>query len=237
MTHIGHGDRPGRPTELAPARHEAILDHVVLAARSRDDIDEQLADVGLRAGSSRSIPGAGLANVVVAVGTQLLELHYPDGSPIADGGPPYARVQREALDANPATALVPVAWIVRYETEDLLREAGTRVGYPVLEIPPEPPNNAPYLLGGLGAAFERPWLPAFIHWSRSPHLPPTLVGDHDTGPNEGWLSLDVSGPEHELRDWCGSIPSGVNLEEGHAGPLRVWVHRTHDEPKAIGLPL
>jgi Glyoxalase-like domain len=225
------GGRPMHDDEPGPA-----LDHVVLAARSRDDIDEQLAELGLSVGSGRAIPGAGLSNVVVAVGTQLLELHYPDGSPVDEGGPPFAQVQQVALRANPDSALVPVAWLVRYATEDLLREASTRVGYPVMEIPPEPPNNAPYLLGGFGAAFERPWLPALIYWTRSPHLPPPLVDDLDSGPNEGWLSLDVSAPDNDVREWCGSIPSGVDLEAGLGGPLRVWHHQTGADPRAIGLP-
>ncbi len=212
-----------------------VLDHVVLAARSRDDIDARLAELGLTAGSSRTIPGAGLANVVVAVGTQLLELHYPDGSPIEEGGPPYARVQREVLRAHPDVPLVPVAWLVRFESEDLLRAASVRAGYPVLAMPPEPPNDAPYLLGGLGAAFERPWLPAFIHWSFPPHLPPPLVDDRTRGPNEGWLTLDVAGPEAELHEWCGAPPEHVDVVAGHAGPLRVWVHTPDTEARAIGL--
>jgi hypothetical protein len=214
-----------------------VLDHVVLAARRRDDIDRELTALGLRAGSSRSIPGAGLSNIVVAIGTQLLEFHYPDGTPVQAGGPPYARVQQEALSAHPDTALIPVAWLVRYETEDLLRTVSARAGYPVAAIPPEPPNEAPYLLGGFGAAFERPWLPAFIHWSRPPHLPPTLVADHDRGSNDGWLGLDVSGPADELRAWCGAIPPTVNVEAGRAGPLRVRIHRADAEPATVGLPL
>lgn len=213
-----------------------VLDHVVLAARSRADIDRQLTALGLTAGSGRAIPGTGLSNVVVAVGTQLLELHHPDGTPVEAGGPPYARVQQEALSAHPDTPLVPVAWLVRFATEELLRAVSARAGYPVAAIPPEPPNDAPYLLGGFGAAFERPWLPAFIHWSRPPHLPPALVADHDRGPNDGRLGLDVSGPEDELGDWCGAIPADVTVEAGRAGPLRVRIHRTGADAATIGLP-
>ncbi|MDY7105155.1 MAG: hypothetical protein S0880_28550 [Actinomycetota bacterium] len=212
------------------------LDHVVLAARSRADIDAQLAAMGLEAGSSRSIPGAGLSNVVVAVGTQLLELHHPDDTPIAAAAPPYARIQQEALRAHPDVALVPVAWLVRFETEPQLREASARAGYPVVAVPAEPPNDAPHLLGGLGAAFDRPWLRAFIHWSRPPHLPPTLVADHDRGPNDGHLGLDVSGPADEIATWCGTLPPDVTVEAGDAGPLRVRIHRADADPAIIGIP-
>ncbi|MEJ3653298.1 hypothetical protein WEH80_18805 [Actinomycetes bacterium KLBMP 9759] len=215
---------------------EAVLDHIVLATRSRDDVDSLLTELGLAAGSGRSIPGAGLSNVVVAVGTQLLEFHYPDGGTIDEGSPPFARVQREALTAHPDVAAIPVAWLVRYPTEDLLRRASARVALPVIEVPAEPPNDAPYLLGGFGAAFERPWLPAFIHWPRFPHVPPPLVGDRDRGPNEGWLGLDVSGPEDELRAWCGSIPRGVTIEAGNAGPLRARIHHADTGSRTIGLP-
>ena len=213
-----------------------VLDHVVLAARSRADIDAQLAELGLAAGSGRSIPGAGLANVVVAVGTQLLEAHYPDGTPVEEGGPPYARTQRETLEAHPDVTMIPVAWVVRFESEHLLRAASDRAGYPTIAVPSEPPNNGPYLLGGFGAAFERPWLPAFIHWSRPPHLPPPLVKDRVRGPNQGWLTLDVAGPEAELHEWCGSVPGRVRVEAGQAGPLRVWVHAPHRAARAVGLP-
>ncbi|MFI1023315.1 VOC family protein [Streptomyces olivaceus] len=212
-----------------------VLDHVVLAARSLDAIDDALAELGLTAGSGRAIPGSGLSNRMVAVGTQLLELHYPDGTPVAEDGPPYALTQRRALQAHPELTLVPVAFVVRYPTEDSLRAASEQAGYPVLEMPPEPPNGGAYLLGGLGAGFERPWLPAFIHWAQSPHLPPALVDDHDRGPNEGRLTLDVSGPPDELRAWCGSAPEGVTVEEGVAGPLRVWIHRS-EGTQAVGLP-
>jgi hypothetical protein len=212
------------------------LDHIVIAARRREDIDTQLTELGLTAGSGRAIPGTGLSNVVVAVGSQLLEIHYPDGSPIAEDTPPYARIQREALAANPDVALLPVAWLVRFRTEELLREASARVGYPVVAVPAEPPNNAAHLLGALGAAFDRPWLPAFIHWTRPPHLPPTLADDHGRVPNEGRLGLDVSAPDNALADWCGSAPSGVRLETGGAGPLRAWIHHAGTEPRAIGLP-
>lgn len=213
-----------------------VLDHVVLAARSRSDIDSQLAEIGLRPGSARAIPGAGLSNVVVAVGTQLLELHHPDGSAVAEDAPPYLRVQQEALEAHPDAAVVPVAWVVRFDTDEGLRTVSEAAGYPVLEIPAEPPNNAPYLMGGFGAAFERPWLPMFIHWPTPPHVPPRLVADRDRTPT-GRLGLDVSGPEVELRDWCGGVPSGVRIEAGHAGPLRVRIHGEGAESHVIGLPI
>jgi len=38
-----------------------VLDHVVLAARDRDDVDTHLAALELTAGSSRAIPGTGLS--------------------------------------------------------------------------------------------------------------------------------------------------------------------------------
>lgn len=142
----------------------------------------------------------------------------------------------EALAAHPDTTLLPVAWLVRYGTEDLLREASTQVGRPVMEMPAEPPNNAPYLLGAFGTAFDRPWLPMFIHWTRPPHLPPTLADDHGRAPNEGWLELDVSAPDDAVADWCGTVPAGVRLEAGSAGPLRVWIHHADAEPRAVGLP-
>ncbi|MDT0269022.1 VOC family protein [Streptomyces sp. DSM 44915] len=215
---------------------EPVLDHVVLAARDRAAIEEALAALGLRAGSGRAIPGAGLSNVMVAVGSQLLELHYPDGSPVAEGAPPYAQAQRAALAAHPDVPLVPVAWVVRYPSEAELRAASARVGYPVVEVPAEPPNEAPHLLGGLGAAFERPWLPALIHWSAAPHLPPTLVEDRGRGPNEGRLTLDVSGPADELRAWCGALPRRVEIGAGTAGPLRAWLRRPDGTSAALGLP-
>lgn len=214
---------------------EPVLDHVVLAARRHEDIDDQLAELGLTAGSGRVIPGAGLSNVVVAIGSQLLEIHYPDGSPVAEGAPPYASLQRKALAANPGTTLAPVAWVVRYGTEDALRAASERAGYPVVAVPAEPPNNAPYLMGAFGAAFDRPWLPMFIHWTNAPHVPPTLADDHGRKPNAGWLGLDVSAPDDAILGWCGGEPAGVRVESGNAGPLRVWLHRDGAEPKAIGL--
>ena len=66
-------------------------------------------------------------------------------------------------------------------------------------------------------------------------MPPRLVADGDRTP-AGHLGLDVSGPEAELWDWCGGIPSEVRIEAGRAGPLRVWIHGDGTEPQVVGLP-
>lgn len=211
------------------------LDHVVVAARDRTSIEKLLSEAGLTAGSSRVIPGAGLSNIVVAVGTQLLEFHHPDGNEAAPGAPPFAQIQATVLAAHPEVDLIPVAWLIRFPTADLLRAASARVQCPVAEVPAEPPNNAAHLLGALGPAFTRPWLPAFLHWLDAPHVPPRLADDHD-GPVAGQIGLEVSGPEDELRDWCGGWPDGVSALPGRAGPQRVSVHRPGLPDLWIGVP-
>lgn len=192
---------------------DAVLDHVVLAARRREDIDEPLAALGLVPGSARSIPGTGPSNVVVAVGTQLLELHYPDASPVDEGSPPYARIQRQVLDAHPDTALIPVAWVVRFGS--------------VTDVPPEPPNGAPYLLGGLGGRIRRTCPRGWSATRRANRSKGSL----------GSMSPARKNPEEEVRDWCEGMPADVRFESGRTGPLRVRVDRPEIQPAALGLPL
>ncbi|MFP5020337.1 VOC family protein [Pseudonocardia phyllosphaerae] len=211
------------------------LDHVVLATRSRADADTAIGDLGLTAGSRRALPGTGLSNVVVAVGSQLLEIHHPDGSEVTPDAPPYGRIEQRVLADRPDAFAAPVAWVLRLPTETALRETAERLGYPVVEIPAEPPNNAGHLLTGLGANLDRPWLPIFMHWVAPPHVPPRLA-DATGEPPAGHLELEISAPEDALREWCPDLPDAVSVQPGRDGPLRVRIVLDDGTTHVLGGP-
>lgn len=213
------------------------LDHVVLAARSRADAEAELRRVGLGVARGRELPGLGLSNLVVPLGTALLEVHYPNGrSPAADA-PPLLAIDRAALDAAPTAPLVPVAWIVAYEDEARLRSLAAAHDAPVLEAPDEGPGFPPYVLAGFGATFDRPWLPALIHWPvPAAERPAALTAPHRRRPT--WVvGLDVAGPRDDITRWCGGLPDGVRCHPGRTGPRAVEIGFGDGATATLGVPV
>jgi hypothetical protein len=229
---VGRGPPPrGAPP---PRRHTTAwhdppegstlhLDHVVLAARSRSAAERSLERAGLGVARGRELPGLGLSNLVVPLGSALLEVHYPDGRTPAPDTPPLLDIDRDALAAAPAAPLVPVAWIVAYEDRARLLALAELHDAPVLDAPDEGPGFPPYVLAGFGATYDRPWLPALIHWP-VPHAerPAALPAPHRRRPT-GISRLDVAGPVDDIRRWCGGWPAGVHAVDGTDGPRSVEV--------------
>lgn len=199
------------------------IDHVVLAARSRRDAEQALHTAGLSVARGRQLPGLGLSNLVVPLGEALLEVHYPDGTMPAAEAPPLLRIDRVALEATPDVPLVPVAWIVAFEEEASLRALASRHDAPVHEAPSEGAGFPPYVLAGFGATFDRPWLPALIHWPVPPaERPAALAADHRRRPT-GIERLDVEGPADDITGWCGGHPPALHCLPGSSGPRAVTV--------------
>lgn len=212
-----------------------VIDHVVLAARDRTSAEDVLADTGLGVGSSRLIPDAGLSNLVVPFGDSSLEIHYPNGEEPVAGAPPYLSAQRKALAAHPDAALVPVAWIVRYEDREWFRRAAEATGYPIPHSQDDEPDLPGYQLGGLGAGFERPWLPALIHWDMGRDSRPSARPAEHRREVVGTLGLEVSGPRQEIIDWCqGEVPDLIS-HDGQRGLMRVHVHLADESPIILGI--
>lgn len=196
------------------------IDHVVLAARSREEAEQALAQAGLAVARERVIPGLGLSNLVVPLRHgQILEIHYPNGETPAAGAPPLLEFDQEALAAHPTDLLIPMAWLVVIEDEDRLREQAAIHDMPVLEVPAEGPAFPPYILAGFGANFERRYLPCLIHW---PNDHPALAAPHRRAP-VGITRIEVAGPPDVITTWCGDRPNGLHTLPGTTGPQRVEV--------------
>jgi hypothetical protein len=210
---------------------ELEIDHVVLAARTKDDAERVLSRAGLGIARGRSIPNLGLSNLVVPLGQGLLEIHYPNGEAPAPGAPPLLEFDTKALAAHPTEPLVPMAWLVLVEDERRLRELAATNEAPVLEVPAEGPGFPPYLLVGFGANFDRRWLPVLIHW---PEGPPALSASHRRQP-VGITRIDVAGPSEDIRRWCGRQPRGLHTVPGTAGPLRVEIGFADGTMLTLGL--
>ncbi|GAB3930286.1 hypothetical protein GCM10029976_031740 [Kribbella albertanoniae] len=180
------------------------IDHVVLAARSREAAEGVLERAGLAVARSRTIPGLGLSNLVVPLRHgQLLEIHYPNGDAPAAGAPPLLAFDQEALDAHPADELIPMAWLVVIEEEQRLRELAAIHEMSVFDAPAEGPGFPPYILAGFGANFERRFLPCLIHW---PQGQPILTAAHRRDP-VGITRIDVAGPPARLKTGAGDPPA------------------------------
>ncbi len=199
------------------------LDHVVLAARDRATAERVLGDAGLGIARGRVIPGLGLSNLVVPLGRSCLEVHYPNGETPAPGAPPLRDLDRAALDAHPTVPLVPVAWLVLIDDDARLREVAAANGAPVSEVASTGPGYPPYVLGGFGVTFDRPWLPALIHWPVPYSERPAALDAPHTRRPEGIAGIEVSGPADDIRSWCGGTPVGLRTGPGTAGPLSVEV--------------
>jgi hypothetical protein len=212
------------------------VDHVVLAARNRAHAEQALDAVGLSVARGRALPGLGLSNLVVPLGRSLLEVHYPDGREPAPGAPPLLDIDRASLAARPSTPLVPVAWIVAYEDEAELRQLADRNHAPIIEAPEEGPGFPRYVLAGFGATFDRPWLPALIHWPIPlEERPAALPVDHRR-PVTGIDRIVVSGPVEDIAAWCGGVPRGVHTAPGRRGPQAVRVGVGEGDPIWFGDP-
>lgn len=207
------------------------IDHVVLAARTKDEAEQVLSRAGLGIARGRTIPGLGLSNLVVPLGQGLLEIHYPNGEPPAPGAPPLLEFDREALAAHPLEPLVPMAWLVLMEDEQRLHELAAANDAPILDAPADGPGFPPYTLAGFGSNFDRRWLPCLIHW---PEGSPALSAPHRRQPL-GITRIDVAGPEDDIRRWCGGTPRVLHTVPGTAGPLRVEIGFADTTTLTLGL--
>lgn len=196
------------------------IDHIVLAARDQAAAERELDRAGLGIAGGRTIPGLGLSNFIVPLNsTQFLEIHYPNGEDPVPGAPPLLEFDRQALAAHPNVVLTPMAWLVQINQPERLQELAAANSETVMEIKSEGEGLPSYSLVGFGANFKRRWLPALIHWTDGV---PTLKANHKRQPT-GIVQFDVAGPQAEIHDWCGGIPSGVQTVAGTDGPKRVEV--------------
>jgi hypothetical protein len=208
------------------------IDHVVLAARTKEAAEQVLGEAGLGVARGRVIPGLGLSNLVVPLRHgQVLEIHYPNGEAPAPGAPPLLEFDQEALAAHPAQPLVPMAWLVVVEEEHRLREVAARHEMSVVEAPAEGPGFPPYVLAGFGANFDRRFLPCLIHW---PEGAAVLTAAHRRQP-VGITGIEVAGPADVIEGWCGGTPNGLRSLPGTAGPLRVEVGFADGASLTLGL--
>jgi hypothetical protein len=207
------------------------IDHVVLAARTREAAERHLDEAGLGIARGRDIPGLGLANLIVPLGRDLLEIHYPNGEAPAPGTPPLLDLDRKALAAHPSAPFVPMAWLVLLDDGSRLRDLAAVNDAPVSEAPSEGPGYPPYVLAGFPATIGRPWLPSLIHW---PDGRPELGATHRRRPT-GITRIDVSGPAEDIHRWCGGTPRVLHTVPGTAGPLRVEVGFADGTTLALGL--
>jgi hypothetical protein len=199
------------------------IDHVVYAARTREDAEALLDGAGLAVARGRTIPGVGLSNLVVPLGHDLLEITYPNGEPVTPGAPPLLELHKKAVATHPSDPLVPTAWLVLVEDERRLRELAAANGMPVMETTAAGPGHPPYTLAGFGATFDRPWLPFLIHWPvPAAERPAALAAQHRRRP-VGITGIEVAGPADEIVRWCGGHPQGLRTVAGTAGPLLVEV--------------
>ncbi|TMR93184.1 VOC family protein [Nonomuraea basaltis] len=209
------------------------IDHVVLAARSREQAEQVLGEHGLGVARGRVIPGFGVSNLVVPLQRSFLEIHYPNGEVPDPALPPIAAREQKTLEKHPEP-LVPVAWLVRFEDVALLRRLASRNDMTVSDVPGEGPGYPPYTLAGFGPNLIRPWLPALIHWPMSyEEGPGALTAPHTRHPT-GIVDLDIAGSREDVEQWCGELPEGVRLLDGDAGPLRVTVGFDDDPPITLG---
>lgn len=209
------------------------IDHVVLAARDKNEAEEVLAEAGLSIARGRILPGLGLSNLVVPLRHgQILEVHYPNGESPAPDAPPLLRFDTEALAAHPTRTLIPMAWLVVIEDESRLRELAATHDMSVIEAPAEGPEFPSYTLAGFGANFQRRFLPCLIHW---PQGQPVLDAAHRRRPL-GITGIDVAGPADVIENWCGGKPEGLRTLPGTSGPVRVEVGFADGPPVSFGLP-
>lgn len=210
------------------------IDHVVLAARGRDEAEEALTAVGLGVARERIVDGFGLSNLVVPLGESMLEITYPNGEEVDPALPPFADRHRAALEAH-SEPLVPVAWLVRYDQEAELRRRAESNALPVAEIPALGPGHPAYLLASSGANVDRPWLPSLICWQAPPEeWPATLSAPHTRKPT-GIIGVDIAGPLAEIESWCGGLPEGARVVLGRQGPRRVYVGFVEGPRATLGL--
>jgi hypothetical protein len=139
------------------------IDHVVLAARSREQAEQVLSAHGLAVARGRVIPGFGVSNLVVPLGRSSLEIHYPNSEVPDSTLPPIAAAQAKALDRYPEP-LVPVAWLVGFEDVESLHRLASQNNLTISDVPEEGPGYPAYTLAGFGPNMIRRWLPALIHW-------------------------------------------------------------------------
>ncbi|MGP3955752.1 VOC family protein [Nonomuraea sp. 3N208] len=198
------------------------IDHVVLAARSREQAEQVLSAHGLAVARGRVIPGFGVSNLVVPLGRSSLEIHYPNCEVPDSTLPPIAAAQARALDRYPEP-LVPVAWLVGFEDVESLHRLASQNNLTISDVPEEGPGYPAYTLAGFGPNMIRRWLPALIHWP-VPHeeRPHALTAPHTRQPT-GIVGLDIAGSQKDVEQWCGGLPAGVRVVEGDAGPLRVSI--------------
>jgi hypothetical protein len=211
------------------------IDHVVFAARAKEDAEDVLNGAGLAIARGRTIPGAGVSNLVVPLGRSLLEIQYPNGETPAAGAPPFLELDRKAFAAHPSDRLIPMAWLVLVEQERRLRELAAANDAPVIEAPAEGPGYPAYTLAGVGVTFDRPWIPFLIHWPVPvEQRPAALAAPHRRLPT-GINRIEVAGPADEIRRWCGEEPQGLQSVTGSDGPRRVEVGFADGPPVILGV--
>ncbi len=202
------------------------LDHVLLAATGPKQAHAVLDSLGWAPSHGGELSGTGLANLVVPVGVEFLEVLYPTHAA------PVRSSLRSAVVAAAATApgsLVPVGWMARTEDVAALDEVAVRVGLTVTRHTTDWPRPVAYRLVGLGATLQHPWRPVLIAWETPPNgRPGTLPAAHRTAPT-GITSLHVTGDADDLRSYLGeSLDPRVRVSPGTRGPVRVEV-ATADE--------
>lgn len=214
-----------------------VIDHIVLAAPSRADIDEQLTGLGLTAGSSRAVPGAGLSS------------GRGGRYPVARTAPPrrhHRRPGRPALRPDPAgsTGCASGHATGAGGVDRAVRDRGTAERRDFARRVPGRGDAA-------GTTEQRP-LPARrlrcrVRPAVAAEVPPLVAA---TAPATGLGRRRRPGTERGPAG-LGRLRSGgrtarmvrrrpapdVTVEAGHAGPLRVRLHRAGTEPTPIGLPV
>lgn len=197
-----------------------VVDHVVLAARDAAVLRSRLDTDGLAVSRGRTLTGMGLANVVVPLGTSMLELHHPTDEVPTPGPPPFQAIEQQALASIPDAVFAPVTWLVRVDTEEGIRDLAARNRVDVLEMTV---GDDTYLLAGFGVPLARPWIPMLIHWPPPPDR--RMAADraeHRVAPR-GDLLVRVSAPSGEVEQWCGGVPAGATIVTGTLGVDEVTV--------------
>jgi hypothetical protein len=193
--------------------------------RARRDFESR----GFAVADGGGHPGRGTGNLIVAFGTQYLELLAvidPDEAKSSAFG-------RPVVDALASRGPGLARWSLESSGIDAV---GVRLGLPVERRERVRPDGKTITWRSVAVddAWREPWRCSYMAWEDAELHPARLIEPHPNGAT-GFASLEVGVPRRsDAVDWMGGhLPAGVMLRPGAAaGPSALTV-ATPDGPMAI----